>query len=355
MGGTSKWVGFGGGEGGTISNPGVAYVQTNGNDSTAQLGNPAKPYLTGNAGYTASAAANGGTKASLHFGVGAFTFNNWGNSVPVFVSGEGVSATTLDITRFGTTGVAGANGAAATTLDGETVNTPATDGGTGGNGGATPILRLSSDYSILVTGQVSGGIGGVGGFGGSSITLTDYSDPENPLPYEAGSGNGGNGGSTGRSEVYIDRCVISTLILGNNGGGAGGAAGGEDTIPGNQGFYYGSATAHQLRDCIQVSGYLNIYQSPKVLSSRIISGGLYSTTGCIVEDSVFKVSLGVGDTGSFTGGFILRNCNIEYLEYDFIVDQFQPVIEFCRVGTTLDVNLSVATILSSRVDGVFTA
>jgi hypothetical protein len=45
----------GGGGGSPISNPGVAYVQTNGNNATAEIGNPAKPYLTAQAAFDAGA------------------------------------------------------------------------------------------------------------------------------------------------------------------------------------------------------------------------------------------------------------------------------------------------------------
>jgi hypothetical protein len=81
----------GGGGGGIIFNPAVAYVQTNGDDGTAEIGNPAKPYLTAQAAFDAGA-------RNFQFGVGINDVINYGvtgatnASVTMYVSGQGVGA-----------------------------------------------------------------------------------------------------------------------------------------------------------------------------------------------------------------------------------------------------------------------
>jgi hypothetical protein len=77
--------------GGAILNPGVAYVQTNGDDSTAQIGNPAKPYLTAQAAFDAGA-------RNFQFGVGindAIYYSATGANnatVVMYIAGQGVGA-----------------------------------------------------------------------------------------------------------------------------------------------------------------------------------------------------------------------------------------------------------------------
>jgi hypothetical protein len=75
-----------GGGGSPISNPGVAYVQTNGNDSTGEIGNPAKPYLTAQAAYNA-----GAKRFDLGVNVNtSITESNYGSiGFGIFVRGQG--------------------------------------------------------------------------------------------------------------------------------------------------------------------------------------------------------------------------------------------------------------------------
>lgn len=57
----------------SFSTPKIAYVQSDGNDGTAAIGNPGRPYLTPQAAYTAAAAAAGvGNGHIIYFGVGNF-------------------------------------------------------------------------------------------------------------------------------------------------------------------------------------------------------------------------------------------------------------------------------------------
>ena len=91
--GTLDEAGSGGVGGGEIFNPGVAYIQTNGDDSTAQIGNPAKPFLT------AQAAFDLGVR-SFHLGVNLYSADATitvsagyipGDELRLFFSGSGQS------------------------------------------------------------------------------------------------------------------------------------------------------------------------------------------------------------------------------------------------------------------------
>jgi hypothetical protein len=79
--------------GAAISNPGVAYVQTNGNNATAQIGNPAKPYLTAQAAFDAGARAfelGRGVTAGITYVVEGDTL-----TLDLFVRGMGVAQSVI--------------------------------------------------------------------------------------------------------------------------------------------------------------------------------------------------------------------------------------------------------------------
>jgi hypothetical protein len=158
--------------GSSASNPGVAYVSTSGNNEAAEVGNPAKPFLT------AQAAWNAGARI-FELGAGSFnlTHNSGGGSpVNVYVRGCG-PASLLSIEWHGTAGGVGGDG-----------YSPGEAGGEGATGLTPDELLLYSDESVVLTFSTIGGSGGAGGRGadGDSATV---------------SGNGGNGGGGGDSAV----------------------------------------------------------------------------------------------------------------------------------------------------------
>jgi hypothetical protein len=79
-----------------ISNPGVAYVQTNGNDSTGEIGNPAKPYLTAQAAFDDGARSfklgNGVTSSLTH------TVEGDTLTLDLFVRGMGAAQSVINLT-----------------------------------------------------------------------------------------------------------------------------------------------------------------------------------------------------------------------------------------------------------------
>lgn len=65
--------GGGGGGGASIVTPSIAYVETTGDDATAEIGNPAKPFETAQAAYDAIVALE--QQAELSLGVGGWDIN----------------------------------------------------------------------------------------------------------------------------------------------------------------------------------------------------------------------------------------------------------------------------------------
>lgn len=170
-----------------ISTPGIAYVNSGGDDSTGAIGDPSKPYLT------AQAAWDDGAR-NIELGVGNYTIAHVSSesdaSLDIFFRGAGKEATTLDFTFTGLNGTHGVD----QTDPGQTGN-PGTGGG---NAGA---FTLSSDKSLSINLVAKGGTGGNGGKGGPGS-----SDPE------IISGNGGYGGNAGNGPTYeVFNCVLASL------------------------------------------------------------------------------------------------------------------------------------------------
>lgn len=199
----------GGGGGDPISNPDVAYIQTNGNDSTAELGNPAKPFLT-----VAAALAAGSGFRSLEFGRG--TFN--GDAICAadfsgFIRGQGPLSTIIIgawVGANGANGTLGEPGVSGESMlwgqlimsDGScTINLSYT-GGQGGQGGTTP------------EGEGSGQPGGDGG-GILGINLRGVVGSVSMVPGSGGpGGNGdpiGDQGADGLVDVSSAHfCILTT-------------------------------------------------------------------------------------------------------------------------------------------------
>lgn len=87
-------ISFPGGGGSSISNPGVAYVQTNGNNATAEIGNPAKPYLTAQAAFDAGARSfelGRGVTTSIAYSVEGYF------SLAIFAQGKGRDQSVINL------------------------------------------------------------------------------------------------------------------------------------------------------------------------------------------------------------------------------------------------------------------
>lgn len=205
-----------GGTGGSaISNPNVVYVRTDGDDATAEIGNPAKPYQTFGSALSAVEAIPLAA-ASFDFGIGTFTGIVPPNVINLnrtwFFRGAGRSLTLLGLASQGANG---SNG-----LDGDS---PGAHGSAGSDGDdLTVVLAIESDMSMTINIALSGGAGGNGGNGASG---------------GEGFSNGGNGASPGNGGDVTGQLAFNSLaasISVNGGasgspgnGGAGGLEGGD--------------------------------------------------------------------------------------------------------------------------------
>lgn len=159
------------GGGSSITGTGFAYVRTGGNNATAVIGDPSKPYSTGQAAWAAGA-------TRFDFGPGSFSidaaFGSGGASNPIYVQGAGISGCTLTLTWRGEDGVEQ-------------------------NGFTAPDLNLSSDKSVYLIVAIEGG-------DATSAGSDTY--------------NGGNVASH-----YFSNCYIGTLTLTQGAGCNGGTSG----------------------------------------------------------------------------------------------------------------------------------
>jgi hypothetical protein len=259
--------------GGAITNPSIAYVQSNGNDSTGTISRPDKPYQTFQAAYNAEANV-------FVFGVGTFA-GLTASGLDIMLIGQGASKTIVG-NISGTAGSIYGNGQdnitvgaisiqpiqASTGSDGNpATSTAAGDGATGTDSPNVTVqgLATTSDV-ILVSGNGgNGGYGGdassgqttlTGGNGGSAgdcgtltvinCTLSGWAVSYSGLGGSGGNGsnstdnsniggnggNGGNGGTPGAVLVKYSTCV--SFYSGPEGGGSAGS-GGTGSAPGNAG------------------------------------------------------------------------------------------------------------------------
>ena len=225
------------GAGSAIANQGIAYVQNNGNDGTAIIGDPAHPYATPQAAYNAGARV-------FCFGVGEFGDIS-GINADIMLIGCGVEQTFVG-NISGTAGSVYGNGRENISVGSIYITTA---NGTNGSVG-DPSISLhptngtngSDAPSVIVSGVTSrsdavviAGDGGIGGYGGD-ITGGSGND----------GANGGYGGNAGTLTV-LD-CTLSgyavciagkggdagngSNILDNAGPGGNGGAGGNGGSPG---------------------------------------------------------------------------------------------------------------------------
>jgi hypothetical protein len=202
----SAITGPAGSGGGAAINPSVAYVRTNGDDETAEIGNPAKPYQTFGRALSAVEAIPLNF-ASFDFGVGSFTGIVPPNVINLnrtwFFRGAGKAMTTLGLASQGTSGSNGSDG-----------DSPGANGSAGSDGDdLTVLLAIESDMSMTIYIALSGGAGGNGGNGASG---------------GEGFSNGGNGASPGNGGDVTGILAFNSLAasISVNGGAIGSAGNG---------------------------------------------------------------------------------------------------------------------------------
>lgn len=267
----------------SLSFPNQAWCESTGDDSTGEVGNPAKPYRTAQAAYNDGALC-------LNLGSGDFGSLTFNEPLAVrTVSLRGVKAEgsapseitsiivqcamTVRITDIGyksvlvgnviAQGVNGANGGA---------------GLAGSNGGVGPSIYLNNIYTNNVS--VSGGVGGTGGSGntaggiggaGGNLFMEDCIAVDcsvNGGDGGQGSGNGnggkaGSGGTLSSKRCNVVNLKVNTGTPGNPGGGGGGSIG----LNGNGGTLY-----------VEFSDVSNMIDASGVVPGSIVAKFSYVNT-----------------------------------------------------------------------------
>lgn len=245
-----------GGGGGDVLNPGVAYIQTNGNDSTAQLGNPAKPFLTGTAAWqSVRDYHNDPTKQHVFmFGQGAWEIEmspaEVENEYVLAIFGIGAWGTEVNlVNEAANNGTNGGPGSIGVAPGGAGVG-----GDSGGNGDDLTIdLTIQSNLSASITMSFVAGNGGGGGAGGPGAE----GDNETAGGNGGEGGNGGDGGSV-LGQVLLVSAYFTFNSLGGlgGGGGEGGTFGGGSFGSGNTGG--NGSTGSDGSVTVYVTPYLSI-------------------------------------------------------------------------------------------------
>lgn len=201
------------GAGAAISNPSVAYVMSNGSDTTGAIADPSKPYASLLKAYSDGARV-------FVLGVGEFTGLTV-TTLDIVLIGQGASQTivgnitgtsgsiyglgpdTITVGEITIQPAPGANGA-----DGNpAASTAAGNGGDGGNASDSIVAGLTSSGDAIL----QGGSGGSGGYGGDAVVnLSQYAG-----------GNGGNGGSGATLRVRNCRFSGYAVSLGGDAGNGG--------------------------------------------------------------------------------------------------------------------------------------
>lgn len=235
-----------------------AWVETaanGGNDATAQLGNPAKPFATAQAAIDALfalGAVGAAGVGALHFGMGvhaAATLNEGFSNWNLAISGTGQATCTFNGFVFHRSSATPGGmqievqdiGNQSVLIAGLELGRSGAEGdveGFGNSGGEGPAfigrgLKVSGQLNVT-GGYGAGGSAGTGGSGGpgGSITLYDsdvfqgISNGGSGGSSENGGFNGGNGGAGGQITLHRSRMTYATVVgaaggAGSEGGGAG--------------------------------------------------------------------------------------------------------------------------------------
>lgn len=251
--------GSGGGGGGvSISTPHVAYVESDGDNGTAVIGDPSKPFATAQAAYDA-AMASGLTSVNIHLGISTDANRHFGNVMtnasgwPNWITLSGVNYRSSRIDYII------AQGQDATS--------------SGESGGNAPALYIVGDHNVGIRGVQSTGGQGQAGAVGSSGELPSTGQ------------NGGDGGDS--SVVHLENLVIYNFIA--NGGAGGNGGNGGDATEGGSGANGGNGGT---------GGDIICPEMLRVVFDNEYGGGIGGTTGTPGTEG----SGGGGGGGGGSGG-----------------------------------------------------
>ncbi len=298
-----------------VSDPGIAYLSSGGNDGNAVVGDPFRPFATAQAAITAAIAEGGDCVLSAGKGsfgdmdiTGAASLTLLGLVGYVSSFGDIVSSTACSIYGNGNVmvgnitfqmpnGTTGSDGPPDTNEAGE-------DGGNGGDTSDVSVSKITISGNVIlsggnggnggngadasVAGSFSPGPGGNGGSAGEASTLALY-DCEIAGYAVSIPGNGGNGGNGGNALDYLqtggkagngcDGLTGGTVNLVRTTFGATYAAGGAAGVAGSGGY--------GLTDTGN-GGYTGTPGSPGIIYTEFSKSSTYPTNG---ESYSFRASL----------------------------------------------------------------
>lgn len=208
----------------TIDTPKVVYVDAaNGNNATAEIGNPAKPFATFAAAYAAGVAL--AANFALQFGVGTYEYTP-SESEASFnycarMAGAGIALTSVTIngSRPTVTNQNGGQGYNVIQVQVDNLNLTITALGAGveetdsntyncGDGGDVTIYGNGKVATILCNGGSEAASTGANVNPGSGGVITLRNLDCRSLSYSVAQGTGGGGGSASDGELLADGCDL---------------------------------------------------------------------------------------------------------------------------------------------------
>lgn len=196
--------------GSTISTPRIIYVAKNGSDSTGEVGNPAKPFLTGTVAWTTGQAA--AQDFVLHFGWGFYTLYTSGQATGYLqgIVGAGPTMTTVEVETSNAYGPAGEVTLSLHHVYARILTTGISAGsGSGENGQHAGNVSLTGIADIVINADGGAGDGSGSGGNGSYINLSGPLRLRGGLAISSVSGAGGESGSAGGSGALdADGCDL---------------------------------------------------------------------------------------------------------------------------------------------------
>jgi hypothetical protein len=218
-----------------VSGPGIAYLASNGNDSTAVVGDPFRPFATAQAAFNAEpqmifgGIGNFGNISGL---TGALFLCGVGSGLTVFGSITGIGGNVFgngrDNVTVGDIIIQAANGS-----DGAVGVPSASEAGGNGTNGSNVDNVVVEGLNVNGDIVLAPGAGGTGGYAGDFA----FAFGQTATP-----GNGGNGGAG--ATLTVINCNVSGFVVSENGTGGNGGAGGnctDMTGPGGDGGNGGNA------------------------------------------------------------------------------------------------------------------
>jgi hypothetical protein len=246
----------------------IVFVDADGDDDTAEVGNRARPFASAQAAYDAiKDLATGTGKYLLKLGVGSFSVSlsaDWNPYVQVAGIGE-LSLLTVNANGGGVNGLNGNSAKNVAITSDQSVTISVTANGVNGLDGADEVWDQTNypDYYYDDPNYASPQAGGVGGNGGS-VALTNCRVGTVTVSGGTGGGGGassyntaGGGGGSSGALTLLNCALIASVGLSGGAGGNGGDAAAEYSGCG-LGGNGGGMGALILTDTVQIAGAVSV-------------------------------------------------------------------------------------------------